>query len=200
MSAPVDLSVAARMRGLRDSAIRTQDPCLPFKIDLRRAMHASGPPGRIDFGLGGNAEDALVARGWGDPTPDGRWTLGPIAQLLIVTETPLRGQVSLTIEIAKTYVAARHPLQTMALEVNGVAIGERRFTHGATFQPEWAVVVPAAVVERLGALLVDFRLAFPIQPLELGLDDDFRLLGVMIRAIALANVPLDPSGGRVTAV
>lgn len=140
----------------------------------------------LNLGVGGNAEQALIGQGWGDPTESGRWTLGPLAQLLIVTGSPLAGEVALTIDIARAFVVERHPLQSVELHVNGTALGSRQFAHDMPIQDSWPIVVPAAVVERLGALLIDLRLSSPAQPLELGIAADFRVLGIMVRSLHVA--------------
>jgi hypothetical protein len=88
----------------------------------------------------------------------------------------------------------------VALGVNGVPLGGRRFAHGTPFEPAWLVLVPAAVVERLGALLVDFRISSPVRGLEFGLDNDFRLLGVMVRAIRFAGGAPKTGGLQVSGV
>ena len=59
----------------------------------------------VEFGVGGNADDVILGSGWGNETREGRWTLGPVAQMLIVTGKPMLGDMSLTVEIANAFVA-----------------------------------------------------------------------------------------------
>jgi hypothetical protein len=195
MTAPADPSLAARVRALLDSAAGTDDPSLRFRVLLRRALQCDDLPKVIEFGVGGNADDVILGSGWGNETGEGRWTLGPVAQMLIVTARPLRGDTSLTIEIANAFVAERYPQQTVALAVNGVALGQRRFGHGEPFERGWAVVVPANVVELLDALLVDIRPHAPARPADLGLEPDFRFLGIMVRRVRVNAVSMAATDG-----
>lgn len=186
MTVQADPSLAARVRALLDSAAGTGDPSLRFRALLRRALQCGDLPKVVEFGFGGNADDVILGSGWGNETGEGRWTLGPVAQLLLVTERPLRGDMSLTIEITRAFVADGHPQQTVALAVNGVAFGQRRFCHGEPFERTWRLVVPANIVERLDALLVDIRTRTPARPADLGLGPDFRFLGIMVQRVYIS--------------
>lgn len=127
---------------------------------------------------------ACALHGWSAPEAHGAWSVGPVAQLLLVPRVPPGAAATLGIEVTSASTAPGPSVQTVDVDVNGMVAA--RWTLGPEPPPvKFALRVPPEALLALGAYLVTFRIHAPLSPQSLGRGDDGRLLGMAIRWITL---------------
>lgn len=134
--------------------------------------------------LGRDADDerALV-RGWGGAEPEGRWTIGPLAELLVALEGSARA-LELEFDAIPFLGPAARRLRVELL-VNGRRAGTVSYDD-ADARPSATCVALSAKHARAGEdLTIGWRIHDPASPHALGLSDDRRELGVFVRRLVL---------------
>lgn len=131
----------------------------------------------VDFCRMGNAERYLHA-GWDIATDGGCWTLLPQATLRmsLANGWPQSQTVCLEIE-AQGLVSDEHPSTLMTLMINGHPVGDHAFSGREVH----CFVIPPTI-HSIGdrSWRVDFLVANPVSPLQLGLSEDGRELGLLL--------------------
>ncbi len=163
---------------------------------------------RLSFGAGTGDED-MLAGGWNEAEPEGRWTSGPLAQLLLRVSPPPPNDAGATVAASGTSVgestrgeaqeAGALDLEFLALpllgaparelEVEVLANGHSLATivYGETNPGRTPVHVPLSVtvLSPTGELLLAWRIREPRSPRELGISPDARPLGMYFQRMAV---------------
>lgn len=157
------------------------------ELERRLLAHAAAdyPLGEeIDFRQQGNAWRYLHT-GWDQATDGGTWTLAPQAtlRLTLVGGWPENKELHLEIE-AQGIVSREHPSTRLTLMLNGNPQGDHAFSgqesHG------FALTRPAHGPND-GVLRLDLLIANPVSPLQIGLSDDPRNLGLLLTRMRITE-------------
>jgi hypothetical protein len=184
---------AALVRGRRELelALRTPDATEPARIGraddrrllgvflrsitVRRPLRCSA--GRR-LALGAGTEDvAMLAGGWSESEPAGRWTHGPAARILLRTSPPAAAALAWR---ADPLTAPGGPSLRVEVTANGVALGAVDYD-----RDRGAVQLPLGRAAAADELLVCWRIRDPRSPKDLGLSEDSRPLGLFLQDVAL---------------
>ena len=148
-----------------------------------RAAEAYRLGDELRFGEG-SRDEGYVAGGWGSAEEAGRWSIAPVAQLLLrVEETP--GQLQLEFDAIPHLAPNRSRMQVEVL-LEGRRLGAVEYEGEA----------PAPAVRRLtlpkgagagGEILLGWRIEEPRSPQSLGLSDDPRELGLFLRRVVVSE-------------
>jgi len=152
-----------------------------------RQANQAGEPYRagtdIGFEAGGNGE-GYTRKGWSDPEPWGRWTIGYRAELRILLEIPFEGPALLAVE-SVAYVRSWHPTLNVRVVCNREPLGG--WSIETSDMVERTLPVPASALAGKRELLVEFHMDNPASPAdsgEFGLDQ--RLLGLGLRKLRIS--------------
>ena len=127
--------------------------------------------------------------GWSALEPTGVWTDGEKASLVLkLTDAP-PGDVELDL-VVDPFVTPEHPELRVEVSAQGEQLRARVFRHRrAIFRRVNAqhlrVILPASVRDETGRVVLEVRLHDPARPLDLGLSDDSRRLGLYLRWLAV---------------
>ncbi len=152
------------------------------RLRLRRA-HPYPAGGSLLLGEGAGDGQALLG-GWGAAEPGGRWTLGPLAQLLVGYRGHADRLRGLELD-AIPFLAAGGRSMCVEVLVNGRRAGSARYGPGAAEPVVTRLALPAGAAEPDGAVLIGLRVRDPASPHGLGVADDRRELGVFVRRLTL---------------
>jgi hypothetical protein len=142
------------------------------RLSLRPPFHC--PTGQ-SLALGTGTEDRrMLAGGWADPDPGGRWTIGPAAQMLLAPSSS-----PTMLEWDAQAVTSAAPMR-VEVTANGVALGAVEYD-GAPRRVQ--LPLPKAVTAQ--QLLLTWRIHDPRSPKQLGLSEDSRQLGLFFRSVTL---------------
>jgi Uncharacterised nucleotidyltransferase len=139
--------------------------------------------------LGEGYDDAgLLFGGWGEPEQRGRWTVGPIARLLMSLQEP-RPALDLEFEAA-AFLGRLERRQQVEVSVNGRLLGTLTY-EGVDRDPLEPLMTRLALTDALigagGDVVIEWRIAEPRSPLSLGLAPDPRELGLFVVKVALVE-------------
>jgi hypothetical protein len=136
----------------------------------------------LAFGEGSGDEEMLLG-GWSHPEPSGRWTEGELAQILLRLDGA-SGPLDLEFEAAPFLGSSGRSLQ---VEVLANQHSLRSVTYDATTVYPLAVriPVPATAIGVEGELLLSWRIRDPLSPSAEGISEDERLLGLLLRRVAV---------------
>jgi hypothetical protein len=143
----------------------------------------------IAFSQGSGAE-RLLGEGWSDLESKGVWTDGERASLVLkLTDAP-PGDVELDLAV-DPFVTPEHPELRVEASALGEQLGARVFRYRRAIfrlgnaRRHLRVVLPASVRDETGRAVLELRLHDPASPLDLGLSDDSRRLGLNLRGLAV---------------
>jgi hypothetical protein len=137
----------------------------------------------IDFRTGGNSS-SYMAYGWQDSEPNGTWTNGRQAVLVLNPGNSIdRRQLVL---LAKVYplVTSGSPDVRIRILLNGISIAQRTLTTAT----DLAIPIRANLLKLDTFLRLDFFIEDPKTPAELGIGTDTRKLGIMVVNLAFKPV------------
>jgi hypothetical protein len=143
----------------------------------------------VDFAAGGNSDGFIVPGGWSGSEPGGRWTDGSTAALEMKIEPPVNGAIELVAE-ALAFITERHPEQEVKILINDKKVGEWNFTADSRTFAERRVYIPPELIRSNPVTTITFNLLNPASPQALGYSADSRTLGMEIRRLRLAGVPV----------
>ncbi len=178
---------ARLVRGRRHLEIElcTADPIVPARLGINDDARPLGvlirnltlrQPGlcplaeSIEFGVGGG-EQPILAGGWAEQEPGGRWTEGPEARVVLRTTEPA--------SIVEWTAEAVAPLR-VEVAANGTRLGTIDYN-----QPITPARLPLAASARSTDLLLSWRIREPLSPRQLGRSDDDRMLGLFFDSLRL---------------
>jgi len=166
-----------------DDAIRIAGQLTPkienvASLELERTETSDrvvvGPGVKVAFGTGGVGVPGLDY-GWGAVEQWGTWSVGKQAHLRLATLPAAKRPLDFDL-FFRTFVHTKHRQTQVEIWANGSKI-----TGWALNDPMpklYRLTVPVGCVGPNGAIDLEFRIANPCSPLELGASTDARLLGI----------------------
>lgn len=141
----------------------------------------------IDFTRVGYT-DRFLGHGWSKPGETGTWTEGSQAELDMIIDRPAHQDIEMIVDVASSigaFVAHPPDIVVQAL-VNGIRLDTWNFT---AQRPggEFHVVIPDAVLSISDTTHIVLNINQPHTPRDLGINDDVRALGIIIRSIRFTN-------------
>ena len=136
----------------------------------------------IVFKAGGGSED-YTTKGWAEPEPWGRWSLGNEARLVLRLSHPPAGDLELDAAVGALILPNR-PEVSARVSVNGAPLGTWHFDAGNNSAPR-VLTVPHDVVAGVRVLVIDFKLDHVVSPLALGASSDPRPLALSFRTLVV---------------
>lgn len=130
--------------------------------------------------------------GWAKPEKEFAWALGPACRLILTPRTAPAGTVLLELNLNPFVLPGAMDGQCLNVFVGGVQLGHDRIIGEGTV----GYFVPAHVIRGTSDIVVTLRMPDSRRPIDLGFNDDTRLLGFMCRSAALLDVPIVPDVPR----
>ena len=134
----------------------------------------------LDFHAGGNAAPFLVS-GWGGAERTRRWTVGPVASVVLPGEFGVR-DYTLRFSASPYLGTGQVERQVVRVEVNGHGVGEAVLTKGGARVLEFKI--PAAIVDP-ARIVVQLRMPHHVSPRSLGIRSDRRSLGISVTGFSV---------------
>ena len=131
----------------------------------------------------GSGDERFLAGGWGVPEPDGRWTVGGRSSIFLYVAGP-RSLLDLELHGFTFLGSAIRPPRVRLLG-NGRRLGALRFADSSKGARSLHVALPADTAGPHGELLLTFLLSGTRSPLEQGISEDTRRLGLFLTRLAL---------------
>ncbi len=167
---------------------RVNDAYVSYYVKHESACYGSGTKSEIRIGepiLVANLKlgqiCALFGKGWSNQEEWGIWTDGNVAQLSLALPPAVRSSLRLTFDAG---AASRTDHQSVTISALGVPIGS--VDVAARGDAQYSVMIPKAIVDQ-HAVALEFSIADPVSPKDLGESGDSRRLG-----LALHWLRLDP--------
>jgi hypothetical protein len=156
---------------------------------LLRRLLVRGPRGvcvgdQLKFGEDAGDEDILLG-GWSHPEPAGRWTDGELAQILLQLERA-SGLLELEFE-ATPFLGDPGRRLGVDLIANEHVLTSVTFDDSAVYPSTVRVPVPDTAIGPDGELLLSWRIHNPVSPAAAGISTDQRLLGLLLRRVAVIS-------------
>lgn len=140
------------------------------------------------FSEGSEAEH-LLGDGWAATEPTGAWTVEDTARIALRLADHNSGDVDVVLELAP-FVTSDHPELAVEVWVREQRVAAQLFRYKEPAHP-LHVRLPAALVDEAGRATLELRLSEPARPIDVGLSEDPRRLGVHLRSLAIR----EPSTG-----
>jgi len=127
-----------------------------------------------------------LSEGWSIPDQEGVWSDGKSATLLL----PLKNmKVSQILFETRPFITSTHPAQKVEVMINGQNIAT--FTLTVNSGDSFAIPIPEKIQQQLlsGQPLMKVRLSFAntARPIDFGVNDDTRNLGLHLKALTVVN-------------
>ncbi|MEH2483577.1 hypothetical protein V1282_006934 [Nitrobacteraceae bacterium AZCC 2146] len=143
---------------------------------------------RLDFSSSGWS--ALYAdHGWYAAEPHGTWTVGPVAVLTLPLAQPAPGPLRVTMEVTP-FLLPQLPSRTVHVKVAGAEVATWTFQLGEGYQAR-QIDLPADAGTGPQALVLTFEIENSISQYALGLNTDWRPLGIAVRSLKIEAVVLN---------
>lgn len=156
-------------RGCTDTSATLSD-LYPIEFDKKMSTAASGP------GL------AYLSYGWSKPEAWGTWSEESTAEIILSVD---RAPHEIVIE-ASALVAATHPVQNVAIEINNVLVANRQLT--APSHNEIKIAITDNIrgsITKTGVIRMQLQFPNAISPQELGMSADPRSLSLGIISVTV---------------
>lgn len=186
------------LRECVDLTVLIDEPCSPLALgwsdDERRLglllnavtlqeIDRSVRPGDAILFHEGSGAERLLGDGWWTLEPTGVWTVDERARLLLDLVDIAKTEVELDLDVA-AFVTAEHPELEVQVSARGEQLAERIFRYGEA-ERSFRVRLPGVMINGSGRAVLDFRLRDPERPVDLGLGDDSRRLGLYLRTLTV---------------
>jgi hypothetical protein len=129
-----------------------------------------------------------LAAGWNTiELGRGVWSNGQVAEMAFRIKPKPRGSLFLCVNLT-AFLAQTHADLEVDIAANGVGLARWRFdlTHPEDIDHCWRdAVIPAEIASR-DEIHVTLQINQPISPIELGLSEDRRLLGIMLHELSIS--------------
>lgn len=146
----------------------------------------------IAFSEGSGAE-RLLGDGWSGLEPTGVWTDGEKASVVLELEGAPSGDVEFLLAV-DPFVTPGHRELRVDVAAGGERLGtrvfrsrRRFFRFGRRYEP-LRFVLPAAVRDARGRVVIELIIHQPARPLDLGLSEDSRQLGLHLRSLVASSI------------
>jgi hypothetical protein len=145
----------------------------------------------IAFSEGSGAE-RLLGEGWSQLEPTGVWTDGEKAQIVLsATAGPPNEDLDLVLSV-EPFVTPDNPQLEVEVSAAGKQLATQVFRHrrGARLRRRRAnrplrVALPASARDETGRVALELRVKDPAKPVDLGLSDDSRRLGLHLCSLVV---------------
>ncbi|MFZ1993012.1 MAG: hypothetical protein WAU75_02805 [Solirubrobacteraceae bacterium] len=138
----------------------------------------------VTFTAGSDA-DRFLGDGWSALEPTGVWTDDETARLAFRLTSAPSAQVRLILDL-EPFVTAEHRAIEAEISVGAQRVVHHTYRFGDPEQPLQIDLPPAAVESRDGAVL-EFHVHEPARPVDFGVGDDPRRLGVQLRSLTVVE-------------
>ena len=136
----------------------------------------------VDFANRGNSHQ-FTGRGWSFAEPDGTWTDGRIAELVLpAPSAPVPEMIRLQVG-ATPVLAPAQRYQSVNVELNGSTIAQWKLYGPCIAEAAF----PASLIGGSHRFDLELHISNPISPMKLGLADDNRQLGLLVSKLTLAR-------------
>jgi hypothetical protein len=113
------------------------------------------------------------------------WTIGSRAELAIPIRERLEGDISISLEARAFVVPSQADGQSVIIEANGTEVARLNYGRNDSQRATRLVTVPKHVATRNNPILIAFNIAAPRSPVEFGLSNDDRKLGIGLQTLTL---------------
>jgi hypothetical protein len=127
----------------------------------------------------GSGAERLLGEGWSALEPTGVWTDGARAGLVVRLTDGVAEDAELVLGVAP-FVAQAHPALEVEASAGGERLATRVFRHGEAPRV-LRIPLPPSVRGPGGRTVVELGFDAPARPVDLGLGDDTRRLGLQLR-------------------
>lgn len=164
--------------------------CEPEWAAMGRLPDETGAPAayvlgeRLGFCTSGNAAPYVVSS-FSSPEVWGRWTLGFVANVVLPLAEPVGTDLLLELEIQSLLHNELRPVCTFAVALNDTVVLRMDETRPAINR--YLVQIPQVLCQGGKVLVLDFLVANPARPMDLGINDDNRLLGLGLVALTVSK-------------
>lgn len=124
---------------------------------------------------------------WSGAEPEGTWTNGSMAHLIMKIDPKIRKSLTLKIK-ASPFINEKHLKQMVDILINDQFVSQWVFKNGEKSPPYYQVTIPENLINNFSTLKITFKIVDPASPKSLGLSDDDRLLGLFISNIQLIEI------------
>jgi hypothetical protein len=143
---------------------------------------------RLDFSSSGWS--ALYAdHGWYAAEPHGTWTVGPVAVLKLPLAQPAPGPLRVTMEVMP-FLIPQLPSRTVRVKQGAVDVATWAFQLGEGYQAK-AIDLPAGAGMDPQGIVLTFEIENSVSQYALGLNTDWRPLGIAVRSLKIEAVVLN---------
>jgi hypothetical protein len=160
---------------------------LLHSLRLEELDRAVRPGEEIVFSQGSGAE-RLLGEGWSGLESTGVWTDAEKASLVLEVAAAPPEDVELVLAV-DPFVTPEHPELVVEASARGRQLGRRVFRHRRGLfgrgrgHRALRVLLPASAKDETGRAVLELSLEDPASPLDLGLSDDARRLGLRLRSL-----------------
>jgi Family of unknown function (DUF6311) len=124
---------------------------------------------------------------WSGAEPDGTWTNGPQAHVIMKVDQPIKKNLILKVK-GSPFLNEKHLEQKVDILINNHFLTKWVFKNGDKFPPYYEAFIPNKLINNISTLEITFRIINPVSPINLGLSDDNRLLGLFVKNIQLIEI------------
>ena len=125
----------------------------------------------------------MLGEGWSAVEASGVWTVGERARLLLELGDVAGSDLELVLGVAPL-VAPNHPQLEVRVSASGERLATRIFSYGEA-DHSFQVRLPASLTDQSELLALDLRLRDPVRPVDLGINEDARRLGLHLRSLTI---------------
>jgi hypothetical protein len=129
--------------------------------------------------------------GWASPEDGGVWTVARNARIALRVANPGPAGVDVLLDVVP-FVTRKHPKIVVEVWVNDERVATQVFRDAEPVHP-LRVRLPLALLDENGRATLELRVHEPARPLDVGMSEDPRRLGVYLRSLTVAA-----PGARVT--
>jgi hypothetical protein len=142
----------------------------------------------VRFGEGvpfseGSGSERLLGEGWAALEPTGVWTVEERAELVLDVADIAPSEAELVLDVT-AFVTPDHPELQLEVAARGQQLAAQALRHGDADQ-RLVMHLDDAVVDEHGRLVLELLMRDPMRPVDLGLGDDPRRLGIHLRSVAI---------------
>lgn len=140
----------------------------------------------LDFQADSNNSLDYQWGGWSFSDKEGTWTDGSKAHLFMKLKKPVQQDLILVME-AIPFLHEHHPQQVVDVIVNEELVTQLIFKIGQPLKNRYQIPLSAKLINSQSPLQITFRFSNPVSPHSIGLGEDKRLLGLMLKKIKLVE-------------
>ena len=159
------------------------------QLRLERALRPAYPMGQLIDCADPKQSLPYLEEGWSGPeTGLGRWSCGPAAQMVLVTDPVVDSPLVLRLR-ASPFLQPSRPSLGVQVELNGSVVTDWTLTGDQPgFWAELSAPLPTGICDD-GDLTFTFRFDSCVSPSKLGLSGDTRELGILLQSFVLEPAP-----------